>query len=45
MKQKIDLYLFDIRIGQMYQDDDRVYLKQFNNLCYSYHCMVKAYQK
>ncbi len=34
MKQKIDLYLFDIHIGQMYQDGDRVYLKQINNLCH-----------
>ncbi|MEA2018577.1 MAG: HipA domain-containing protein [Campylobacterota bacterium] len=34
MKQKIDLYLFDKHIGQMYQDGDRVYLKQINNLCH-----------
>ena len=34
MRQKIDLYLFDHHIGQMYQNGDRVYLKQINNLCH-----------
>jgi serine/threonine-protein kinase HipA len=34
MKQVVEIYLFDKHIANMYQDDDRIYLKQINGLCY-----------
>ncbi len=32
--QKISVYIFDKHIADMYQDGDRVYLKQIDDLCY-----------
>jgi serine/threonine-protein kinase HipA len=34
MLQKVSIYLFNQHIADMYQDDDRVYLKQINGLCH-----------
>jgi len=34
MLQKISIYLFNKHIADMYQDNDRVYLKQVGDLCY-----------
>lgn len=31
--QKISIYLFEKHIADMYQDDDRVYLKQTDDMC------------
>jgi len=33
MQTKVNLILFDKHIGTIYQDDDRVYLEQIDNLC------------
>jgi serine/threonine-protein kinase HipA len=34
MQTKVNLILFDKHIGTLYQDDDRVYLEQIDNLCH-----------
>ncbi|MGM0518946.1 MAG: type II toxin-antitoxin system HipA family toxin [Campylobacterota bacterium] len=34
MKQKISIYLFNKHIANMFQDGDRVYLQQVDDLCY-----------
>jgi serine/threonine-protein kinase HipA len=34
MQTKVNLILFDKQIGILYQDDDRVYLEQIDNLCH-----------
>jgi serine/threonine-protein kinase HipA len=33
MNSKVRLILFDKHIGNLYQDNDRIYLEQINNLC------------
>lgn len=34
MKQVVEIYLFDKPIATMYQEDDRVYLKQIDDFCH-----------
>lgn len=34
MADKVDIYLFDTHIAELYQDEDRVYLKQIDDLAY-----------
>ena len=32
--QKVSIYIFEQHIADMYQDDDRVYLKQIDDICH-----------
>ena len=34
MQEKVNIILFDKHIGTIYQDNDRIYLEQYNNLCH-----------